>query len=361
VKPASCARKWQVEAARDGRLLDKDLESAIRHRETCAECAHEERELAALARELSRLPGDNRDQVSIQRSRQRLLAALNESLLEPPRRGVLLPVAGALALALASAGWLLVAHHQKADSPREARTEIVEVHAQAGARWAKHQETSRIFVDFEDGAASFEIHPHPGRSVVIRLPDGEVLDIGTVFDVRVAEQHTEHVAVSEGRVSVRLNGRSTVNLGAGEAWDSEPAPPVSSALALAPSGASPATPAAGPQLAAGKATASTPSRSEKPAPQVRSSAALQAPAAPAPSAQAQDSRPAPSAQSTKAEDDAYLHIVDLLREAKDAEARARAKDYLLRFPTGFRRIEVLNIATRGARDAGTDGAPGALQ
>jgi hypothetical protein len=43
--------------------------------------------------------------------------------------------------------------------------------------------------------------------------------------------------------------------------------------------------------------------------------------------------------------------VDLLRQGKAAEARARAKAYLLRFPSGFRRVEVLNIATR-APDAG---------
>ncbi|HEY1537554.1 MAG TPA: hypothetical protein VGF76_26220, partial [Polyangiaceae bacterium] len=167
-----------------------------------------------------------------------------------------------------------------------------------------------------------------------------------------------HVAVSEGRVSVRLNGRPTISLGAGQAWDAEPAPP-SSALELAASGAATLTPAAGPRPAAAKDGARAPARSEKPVPQARSSAALEAPVAPAPSAQ--DSLPAPSTQGTKAEDDAYLHIVDLLREAKDAEARARAKDYLLRFPNGFRRIEVLNIATRGARDAGADIAVDALQ
>jgi ferric-dicitrate binding protein FerR (iron transport regulator) len=359
VTPVACARKWQVEAARDGRLLDKDLESAIRHRETCAECAHEEHELATLGRKLSHLPHENRDQVSIQRSRQRLMAALNESMLDPPRRSVALPVAGALALALGAAGWLVLAHRPMASGFPEARTETVEVHAQAGARWAKRQDAAHIFVDLEDGAASFEIHPHPGLSVVIHLPDGEVEDMGTVFDVRVAERHTEHVAVSEGRVSVRLNGRSTISLGAGQAWNSEPAPPSSSALELAASGAPTLTPAAGPRPGAAKAGARAPARSEKPVSQARSSAALEARVAPAPSAEG--SLPVPSTQATKAEDDAYLHIVDLLREAKDAEARARAKDYLLRFPDGFRRIEVLNIATRGARDAGTDSAPGALQ
>jgi ferric-dicitrate binding protein FerR (iron transport regulator) len=343
VSSQPCARKWQVEAARDGRLLGKDLEGASRHRETCAECSHEERELCALGHELSRLPAVSLDQVSVQRSRQRLMAAHNESVIDPParERGVSLRVAGALAVALAAAGWLALVHRPPAASPAQASREIVEVHAQVGARWAKHLEGSRIFVDLEDGAAAFEIHPHPGRSVIIRLPDGEVRDVGTVFEVRVAERHTQHVAVSEGRVSIRLNGRSTVSLGAGETWDAElpPSPVVLDS-----------------QPAAAKASPSALAHLEKrPAP-ARASAAPEATATPqalAPSAA--------DSQSTKAEDDAYLHIVDLLREAKDSEAQAQAKGYLLRFPNGFRRVEVLNIATRGARDAGTYGAPGARQ
>ncbi|HEY5373561.1 MAG TPA: FecR domain-containing protein [Polyangiaceae bacterium] len=341
-----CARQWQVEAARDGRLLGKDLESANRHRETCAQCSREERELCGLGHELSRLPAVGRDQISVQRSRQRLMAAHNESVIDPPAHGraVSLRVAGALALALAAAGWLALVHRPPAASPARASREIVEVHAQAGARWAKHLEGSRIFVDLEDGAAGFEIHPHPGRSVIIRLPDGEVRDVGTVFDVRVAERHTQHVAVSEGRVSIRLNGRSTVSLGAGETWDAERAE-------LAPS-----PDARGSQAVAAKASASALARLERRPPPARASAAPEATAAPqafAPSAA--------DPQSTKAEDNAYLHIVDLLRAAKDSEAQAQAKGYLLRFPNGFRRIEVLNIATRSAPDAGTYGAPGARQ
>ena len=48
----------------------------------------------------------------------------------------------------------------------------------------------------------------------------------------------------------------------------------------------------------------------------------------------------------RAEDDAYLRIVDLAQRGRVEEARAAAKDYLLRFPNGFRRLEVLNMVTR---------------
>ncbi|MEO7032652.1 MAG: FecR domain-containing protein [Polyangiaceae bacterium] len=348
MSPVSCARKWQVEAARDGRLIGKDLQNALRHRETCLECAEEERELSMLSLKLSLLPDVTRDQVSVQRSRQRLMAARNESVIAPPRRSSALRVCGALALASVAAAWLVVAHREPPSNSPWASREVIEVHAQLGARWARHQEASRILVDLEDGAVSFEVHPHPGRSVIIRLPDGEVEDMGTVFEVRVAAQHTQHVAVSEGRVSVRLNGRPAVSLGAGETWDLEPPAVAEVAPSTVLRDSRPAPPNVAPHPATEKARSARLARIEQPVPAARADSAPEA------HALAVSNAPnAPSAQSRKAEDDAYLHIVDLLREAKDSEAQAQAKVYLLRFPKGFRRIEVLNIATRGVHDAGS--------
>jgi TolA-binding protein len=45
-----------------------------------------------------------------------------------------------------------------------------------------------------------------------------------------------------------------------------------------------------------------------------------------------------------AEDRAYLQIIDLLRTGKASEAREAARDYLRRFPEGFRRVEVGEVA-----------------
>lgn len=50
----------------------------------------------------------------------------------------------------------------------------------------------------------------------------------------------------------------------------------------------------------------------------------------------------------RVEDAAYLAVLSALREQRFAEARARAKAYLLDFPSGFRRLEVLNVAIGGA-------------
>ncbi|HEY0463137.1 MAG TPA: hypothetical protein VGC79_02960 [Polyangiaceae bacterium] len=71
------------------------------------------------------------------------------------------------------------------------------------------------------------------------------------------------------------------------------------------------------------------------------------PGAPAPKGRitrAKREPPAAGAGLENAEDDAYLQIVNLLRTGREPEARAKATEYLQRFPHGFRRLEVENIA-----------------
>ena len=45
-----------------------------------------------------------------------------------------------------------------------------------------------------------------------------------------------------------------------------------------------------------------------------------------------------------AEDLAYLRVASLLREHREDEARAAAKQYWRSFPNGFRRVEVARVA-----------------
>jgi hypothetical protein len=44
------------------------------------------------------------------------------------------------------------------------------------------------------------------------------------------------------------------------------------------------------------------------------------------------------------EDIAYLQVIALMRDGRREEARLAAKNYLRRFPNGFRRVEVEAIA-----------------
>lgn len=328
-----CSRLWQVEAERDGRLAGKDRASARRHRETCAECSAEDQRLAQLTAQMAQLPAQPLDDVSAQRVRQNLLAAFNESVLEPapastPRRFAL-----PLAFGLCAAAGMFYFWVGRPVPPAPAPTSpssVVDVHASAGARFSDHVEQSIERVQILDGSASLTVHPHPNRRVLITLPDGEIEDLGTIFEVRVEGARTQQISVTDGRIAVRLRERAPFALGQGESWQLAPAP---NAVSEAPSARVMSSPAP-----------SAPSASASP------HGAPRAVAHPPPAASAAPSA-TPSTEpdtASSAEDDAYLAIIDALRRGKNAEAHARAKSYLLRFPNGFRRVEVLNIATREA-------------
>ena len=351
-----CQRKWQVEAVRDGRLRGKDRDSALRHRATCAECGREDRRLVALRRDISCLPELARDPMTARRSRQRLIAALNRSILEPPSSESSLRTAFALALAIAAIvfGGFAIGHKVTQTSATEALGSVVEVRAEAGARWSERSSREVDQVNLWAGAAAFTVHPHKLRRLVIQLPDGEVEDIGTVFEIRVSEQHTRRISVSQGRISVRLRGRPAFTLGAGEAWEPESAAPKDTETQSLPVRAS-ATPSSAPSLAAVTTASGVASRSSKVAVRPRALVGREkgSKLASALEPQMQNS------SLDDAEDDAYLQILKSLNRQSYVEVRALAKDYLLRFPNGFRRVEVLNIAMRRS-DAAED-TPGSVR
>ena len=337
----SCPRNWQSEAAGDGRLTGNELERAARHREHCPECAAQAQELAALTRRLASLPGLPRDPLTVRRARQRLLASLNESVVTPtPRPWPRFPAVIAL-LPVAVLAYALFLSHAPLDPANAVSKPIVEVLSDGGAHWQVQHEATLDRVEFTDGVASFKVHPHPGRRVLVQLPDGELQDLGTTFEVTVHAGQTEHISVSEGRVLVRLRGQHEFSLQAGERWQravvTDPSP--EAVPPSAPQGANM------PHVRALEVTTMHSRQGALPAASLASSP-----------------RPAATARSLdhtseRTEDAAYLSIVSLLHQQKYAEARARARAYLLQFPTGFRRVEVLNIATgeghspRGRSDA----------
>jgi len=338
--PPFCTRRWEVEAARDGRLHGKDLDSARRHQATCAECSEEERQLAALGAALVRLPQSVPDALGARRARQRLLSAFNASVigLVPARRWPLRVGAILAGVALVGLGLWLKSRSMPVSPRLEAN---VEVEAAPGARWEEHRDPDLDRVRVFEGALSFKVRHHGNQRVLVELPDGELEDLGTVFDVRVSEQQTLRVAVKTGKVSLRIRGQAPFILDAGHAW--QPSAPASEA-----SNPPPASPA--PTSGVDKTPVCAGTTQHTPTPTVLAppahKALVAAPAA-APSGATHPAEAAPvGAAPTEAEDNAYLKIVDSLREHHDAEATELARDYLLRFPNGFRRIEVLNIATR---------------
>jgi TolA-binding protein len=171
-----------------------------------------------------------------------------------------------------------------------------------------------------EGTLRRDVQRKPGgRRVVVRVPDGEIEDLGTIFHVVVNRGRTERVGVDEGRVTIRLTDKTPITISSGQAW--ERANEEESALPVVVSGPT--------------ATTSTPSAmSPRPSP----SDTTRRPRASAPS---QMEPPTPN---TDQEDAAYLHAIQLLREGRDVEASAAANDYLRRFPDGFRREEMGRIA-----------------
>jgi hypothetical protein len=337
---AACARSWEVGAARDGRLLPKDRESLQRHLATCDVCRDEQQQLQTLAESLRDLPPLPDDALAARRLRHRLLADANRWMVgqapaeRRPARAVwtapLLAAAALVALVALAVGYRALgsgaargaitsqAVSSASQQPGDAR---VDIEPQAGAKWQTRQLGDELRIELDAGEIAASIGPHrPQQLVRIRLPDGWIDDLGTVLVVRVEDGHTTSVRVNEGRVRLRLDGRDPVELGAGENWTTEPA---ASPHAVMPPHRTVSPPPATPSSTAHAASA----RSSVPTtPLAAEEAAL-------------------AARQAREEDEAYLHIVALARAHQPTEARAAAKDYLRRFPNGFRREEVLGVAT----------------
>ncbi len=317
----TCPRAWEVEAARDRRLTGKARETLAAHVQVCASCARDAAALETLARGLRGLGGAEHDDVSIRRLRNRVLDAVDAEqtgrTLSRGRFGR--RPARFVALALAATVVALVAlisfraHGPRAEvaqahepdlalapapvttSPaaRESEETRVDVSAGDGARYTR---TTEAYVDrFElvEGTLRLRVQRPPGgRRVVVAVPDGEVEDVGTAFEVVVAGLHTEQVSVEEGLVVVRLTNRAPVTVEAGKAWRRSVPPGAKEKL----DGGGTAR-AVVPRLAAGER-----------------------------------------------EDEAYLDVLRLLRQGHDGDARAAAGRYLHDFPAGFRRAEMERVA-----------------
>ena len=326
----SCARTWEIAAVRDGRLSGHDSGSLARHLESCATCAAEQTELAELADSLRGLPRPSLDDLAARRIRQRVLMDHNAWLLRqhqpaPPRTHARPLLAATVVLALSAAGaWVLLGRRDTANRAH-VTTPRVDIVASAGARFRQTTSPHTIVVTLDDGELHLAIRrDDPNDRVTIALPDGQIEDRGTVLDVSVASRQTQRLSVERGSVVLTLRASAPLTLGAGESWRREPEPV---ARAAASSSATQPAPVA---------------RHERPVSSSRAHAGANGvEPGPAPAADAAEAE-----RAAKAEDDAYLRIVELAGAGRVQEARAAAKDYLVRFPNGFRRLEVLNIATR---------------
>ena len=312
---AMCHRSWEVEAARDGRLTGEARASFDAHAAACPSCRGAADGLESLANGLRGLGSAKLDEVSLRRLRGRVLEAVDaeQTGRVEVAAGRARSSARVAALAVAVAVVAVVAFFSlpgsKAVGPvayerAAARAETrVEVSAGAGARYTRTVSGDVERFDLFDGTLRLRVVRAAGsRRVLVKVPDGEIEDVGTTFEVLVRDGHTERVGVDEGRVVARLAALAPVTVEAGSVWTRSVV-----AVAVPPSAANASAPV--PNRASGKA------------------------------------RP-----EADREDASYLEVLRLLREGREGEARSAAEAYVRSFPAGFRREEMDRVARGRAQE-----------
>jgi hypothetical protein len=270
---------------------------------------------------LSRLPGVDMDDVAIRRLRQRVLDAVAD---ERPARTRSTEVGKRLAIAVITAtviaGSLVVGAvalwppRQGVDQrPAFAANVLAEVFTEGGTvgRWSRRVSDGTEWIELAEGHFHLRVREHgPGERIAVQVPDGRIEDVGTLFDVVVSKVRTTRVVVEEGSVVLRLEGAPAVTLMAGQVWE----PPHEAV-------ADDVAPPPGPAL--------------HPASDVRATGTGRG--------HRHRSEESPNAVDQRAEDEAYLNVIRLLHAARRNEARVAARDYLRRFPDGFRREEMRDV------------------
>jgi ferric-dicitrate binding protein FerR (iron transport regulator) len=191
-----------------------------------------------------------------------------------------------------------------------------------------------------------------GRPLLVKLPDGELEDVGTTFSVVVQNHRTMRVNVEEGRVLLRLAGHAPITLDAGQSWSatnptqmvapSAPDPTVS----VEPEAPEPRAPASYKSVAS--TVQDSPSSQPRLEPTPRDEASQQFRTAVATLNAGHHGRAAAEFQrfvqrhpnDARAEDAAYLRVLALHRSGDPSATRTAARAYLRAYPAGFRCAEV---------------------
>jgi hypothetical protein len=362
MKTRGCPRRFEVEAASDGRLTGRARENLELHVRTCAQCRAEAEAFDVLDQSLRALPAPTTDAVTARRDRQRLLAAFNDRQLAAPAgttpRRAILPV---VLVAAGLSAVVVVVQRGRAQRAPDVPPSLVSI-TPGDASWARSDEIGITRVHLDRGELDVHVtHTAAPHEVVVLLPDGELDDVGTTFHVKVDGGWTVAVSVSEGRVVLRRFGDEPISIGAGGSWV-RPSQTAATLSALVPDAPPPtATSALSP---ASTATASIPSIAPPSAvrphtePSRESAASEAAPRASElnEAVAAMNSGSYPAAvralraylaqhpETAQSEDASYLLVVALLHEGDRPSAREAARDYLNRYPLGLRRTEVEPVA-----------------
>ena len=316
-----CARQWEAEAIRDGRVSGPERQSFEAHSSRCRTCREYADELEACAQRLKELPSGLPDAFTLRRQRLELLEQYNELLVVPARRSLRAP-------ALVSLGIIVTIVALVFSRQRSVSNRWIEMRVAAPGTWNEIRQGNSERVLLHDGHFELAIHrPSAASRVLLVLPDGEIEDLGTALEVWISEGQTRRVSVRSGEVVMRLHGSETTHLRAGEQWRSDD-----------------------------RLTASASSSASREAPNASSAnTSLQSPPGSAPG-HARPQKPTATASTAPSsagpisgrvtEDSAYLRVLDLLDRGRNEQAKLAADAYLAEYPHGFRRLEILNIEKR---------------
>src|SRR5262249_3296732 len=192
-----CRRLWEVEAARDGGLTGSAGLAFEQHVKICGDCARERAALDDLKRNLVDASPPT-DEIFLRRERDRLLAAADALGRAPARTPYVRWAVAAVAALVLSAGVWLGVRAKSAEPPADSYAVIT---PSAGTRWDRHPREGVDQIDLLDGTLSLVVHRSPSDPrLVIRVPDGEIEDMGTEFYVVVRESRTQEIAVQSGSV-----------------------------------------------------------------------------------------------------------------------------------------------------------------
>ncbi|MEO7328756.1 MAG: FecR domain-containing protein [Minicystis sp.] len=357
MNPEPCAMAPLVEAARDGRLDERERASVDRHLLGCAACAAFVSELDD-ARALLRAPVAEPSPLELQRGRMKVLRAAALTPASPPRLPRRWVIAGLTALT-ALAVLLVVLDPQRSPSPGSvaaptsstaspnARTTTT-ILPEGPAQFTRSTIDETEIVTLSRGTLQLAVrHLARGERFLVKTEDAEVEVRGTVFRVEAIDDRLHLVSVREGKVEVRFHGRVFL-VTEGERWDRPPEP--SAALpdltgeaSAAPAPSAPLVPAS-PRLAARPPAPKAKSTIDDGSPQLNEGVALIARGDYGAAAERLEAFEKSHPGDDRAEDAAFLVIVAMQRAGRRAEAAAAAKRYLIRYPAGYRHAEAEAIA-----------------
>lgn len=377
---AICGQAWQAEAVEDGRLSGAARESFERHAATCSDCRRERLVLAGLGARARRLPLSEPAPLERRRQRQLLLrraSELGQRSGEQVRRWPVLAVA-LVAVGAGLAGVFELSRSEDVPRPTVATVPAAaptyRLSATSGTRWRILESGAALRLRLDMGDVELQVDKlSAGQRFVLELPDGEVEVVGTRFRAVASVLGTEQVRVSEGRVALRLAWRAPLSLAAGESWERateekkegremKPAAPGAGVRAQSPAGA-----AADSASVAARAQRSKHSAGSQPRPSSSAAAdrveAGQRAGAGADFAQAMAAFDAGDygraegaflhferrhSGDARCEDATFLRAVARARRGDAVGARAIAREYLERYPSGLRVREAKKLITPSA-------------